>query len=422
MKRIPSLKKISQDPGCLSEYDPNSMNFEDVHPFLLKFVKPIQKTETISLVDSNKRILAKAIKSPVNVPNYDNSAMDGYAIRFKQKTLTFQVTGSILAGSLSPKKLKPGEAIQIMTGGKIPQGCDAVIPIELVSENDQFIQIKTLPKKNANIRFVGEDVKKGQTILKQGDFLRPAEIGLLASLGLAKVNVYKKLKVGFFSSGDEVIEVGKQLKTGQVYDSNRYAIGALLNNFNLDIVHYKNVSDNKADIKKTLLKASKNCDLIISTGGVSVGKADYMKEVLKELGQILFWKLAIKPGRPLAYGQIGKAHFFGLPGNPVSAMVTFYQIVQPAIRVLIGDKDYTQPPLFKVRLLEPIFKKPGRMEFQRGVLSKIKKEWFVKPTPHQGSAILSSMTQANCFIVLEKNEASLKKNDWVNVQLMSDFI
>ena len=236
------------------------------------------------------------------------------------------------------------------------------------------------------------------------------------------MNVYKKLKVGFFSSGDEVIEVGKRLKTGQVYDSNRYAIGALLKNFNLDIVYYKNVSDNKADIKKTLLRASKNCDLIISTGGVSVGKADYMKEVLKELGQILFWKLAIKPGRPLAYGQIGKAHFFGLPGNPVSAMVTFYQIVQPAIRVLMGDKNYTQPPLFKVRALEPIFKKPGRMEFQRGVLSKIKGEWFVKPTPHQGSAILSSMTQANCFIVLEKNEASLKKNDWVNVQLMSDFI
>jgi molybdopterin molybdotransferase len=422
MKTIPSLKKISQDPGCLNEYDPNSMNFEDVHPFLLKFVKPINKTETISLEDAHKRVLAKAIKSPVNVPNYDNSAMDGYAIRFKQKILTFQVTGSILAGSLKPKKLKSGEAMQIMTGGKIPQGCDAVIPIELVEENDQFIQMKALPKKNANIRFVGEDVKKGQTILKQGDFLRPAEIGLLASLGLAKVNVYKKLKVGFFSSGDEVIEVGKQLKTGQVYDSNRYAIGALLKNFNLDIVHYKNVSDNKADIKKTLLRASKNCNLIISTGGVSVGKADYMKEVLKELGQILFWKLAIKPGRPLAYGQISKAHFFGLPGNPVSALVTFYQIVQPAIRVLMGDQDYSQPPLFKVRALEPIFKKPGRVEFQRGVLSKIKNEWFVKPTPHQGSAILSSMTQANCFIVLEKNEASLKKNDWVNVQLMSDFI
>jgi len=422
MKKSINLKKLSKDPSCLSDYDPNAMDFEKAQLYLEQFLTPVTVVEKLPIQDALGRVIAKDIKSSINVPNYDNSAMDGYAIGLNQNQLTFKVIGSIFAGSTTLQKIKPGQAMQIMTGGRIPKGCDAVIPIELLNEHDGLITIDELPKKYANIRNIGEDVKKGEVILKQGHFIRPAEVGLLASLGLAHINVFKKLTVVFFSSGDEVISVGMPIKIGQVYDSNRYSIRAMLSRLNVDFIDFKNVIDDKTVIKKTLLKAASKADLIITSGGVSVGKADYMKEVLAEIGEVLFWKLSIKPGRPLAYGKIKQAHYFGLPGNPVSAMVTFYQIVQPAIKKIMGQTNYHLPPCFQAKCSTSIKKRPGRMEFQRGVLIKKNDEWIVNPTPHQGSGILSSMTQANCFIVLNKNDSFVEKGSTVNVQIMDGII
>ena len=309
-----------------------------------------------------------------------------------------------------------------MTGGKIPKGTNAVIPIELTEISNNAIRLKERPKSQANIRKIGEDIHKGQIILQFGKYLRPAEIGLLASLGISKVSVFKKIKAVYFSTGDEIIAVGKSLKSGQVYDSNHYSIGAMLQSLNIKRIDFRNVPDDKEKIKEELLKASKIADVIISSGGVSVGKADFMKEILSEIGEILFWKLAIKPGRPLAYGKIKNAHYFGLPGNPVSAMVTFYQMVQPAIKKLMGIANYSPPPTFEVTCNKRIFKNPGRMEFQRGVLSKVNNKWLVEPTRSQGSGVLSSMSEANCFIVLTSEQGLVEKGAMVFVQYMEGVV
>ncbi len=345
-----SLTDLATDPGCLSDYDPNAMDFYSAQDWIAQFLAPLKQNETLPIEDALGRVIANDIQSFSDVPNYDNSAMDGYAICFsKNSSTTFEVVGSAFAGSLEDFQIEPGEALEIMTGGKIPRGASAVVPIELIDIDGSSIHIKTLPKIDANIRKMGEDISKGQVILKSGKFIRPAEIGLLASLGIAKIEVFKKLRVAYFSTGDEVVKVGNILKKGQVYDSNHYTIGAMLQAPSIEKIDLHNIPDDKKLIRKALLLASQKADVIITSGGVSVGKADFMKEVLSEIGKILFWKLAIKPGRPLAYGTINEAHYFGLPGNPVSAMVTFYQMVQPAIRLLMGEQDYTPPPKFKAK-------------------------------------------------------------------------
>ena len=365
-----SLTDLATDPGCLSDYDPNAMDFYSAQDWIAQFLAPLKQNETLPIEDALGRVIANDIQSFSDVPNYDNSAMDGYAICFsKNSSTTFEVVGSAFAGSLEDFQIEPGEALEIMTGGKIPQGASAVVPIELIDIDGSSIHIKTLPKIDANIRKMGEDISKGQVILKSGKFIRPAEIGLLASLGIAKIEVFKKLRVAYFSTGDEVVKVGNILKKGQVYDSNHYTIGAMLQAPSIEKIDLHNIPDDKKLIRKALLLASQKADVIITSGGVSVGKADFMKEVLSEIGKILFWKLAIKPGRPLAYGTINEAHYFGLPGNPVSAMVTFYQMVQPAIRLLMGEQGYTPPPKFKAKCTTTITKKPGRMEFQRAILT-----------------------------------------------------
>lgn len=418
-----TLKNLANDPGCLSEYDPNSMDFDLAQKWISQFISPIDQKEIISINDALDRVIADDIKSTSNVPNYDNSAMDGYAINYDENDqLKFTIVGSVLAGSLDNLAIKPGEAVEIMTGGKIPSGANAVVPVELTSISNQTVTINKAPKYLANIRKIGEDISIGQIILKAGKYLRPAEIGLLASLGISKISVFKKLTVVYFSTGDEVVEVGRELQSGQVYDSNHYTIGAMLDSLHVNKIDYKNVADNKEKIKENLLNASEEADVIISSGGVSVGKADFMKEVLSEIGEILFWKLAIKPGRPLAYGKIKNTHYFGLPGNPVSAMITFYQMVQPALKKLMGNTSYFPPPTFKVRTNSKIFKKPGRVEFQRGILFKENNAWAVKPTGNQGSGILSSMSEANCFIILSKEQGLIDKNEMVSIQYLDGVV
>ena len=419
-----TLRKLAKDPGCLAEYDPNAMEYQDAIKWIRQFIEPVKETQIIPIRESLGKVLSEDIYSPIDVPNYNNSAMDGFVFYKAQENspIMLEVIGSQLAGQSSNEKVLPGQAIQIMTGARIPNGGNTVIPIELVTYEGDKISINESPKIGANIRKIGEDVKKDELILKKGRCIRSSEIGLLASLGLPKVSVYRQIRVAFFSTGDEVVEVGSLLKVGQVYDSNNHTIGAMLERIGAEIVNLRIVSDDKNALKETLLSIVDQVDVIITSGGVSVGAADFMKEVLKEIGEVLFWKLSIKPGRPLAYGKINQTHYFGLPGNPVASMVSFYQIVQPQLKVLMGEVDYELPPLFKVKTDKAIHKKPGRMEFQRGILFRNNDEWWVKPTGHQGSAILSSMSQANCFIVMGIHEGSTDSGDTVKVQLMEGFI
>ena len=419
-----TLKNLSNEPGCLAEYDPNAMQIESAKKLINSFIKPIKEIESIKLIDSLNRVLAIDLVSPINVPNYDNSAMDGFGFNISslKNTNKLRVKDTVLAGKPIKSFVKDGEAIQIMTGGKIPIGVDTVIPIELVKYKNNEITFIEMPKIGANIRKCGEDIKQKDIVLSKGTLLYPAELGLIASLGLSKVKVLKKLKVGFFSTGDEIVAAGTKIKSGQVYNSNHYTIHSMLNRLNIECIDLGLIPDNKKIIKNTLIKAAKEANVIITTGGVSVGEADYMKEVLKDVGQVLFWKLSIKPGRPMAYGKINKTDFFGLPGNPVSAMVTFYQIVQGALKIRMGLKIGGAIPLLKVECVESIFKRPGRTEFQRGTLFQSNGAWKVKTTGQQGSGILSSMSKANCFIVLSVDRGTIKPGEIVDIQLMDSFI
>ena len=424
MKKTISLENLVNDPGCLSEYDPNSMTIEVARKYIHNFLTVNLKTEYVNTEDALDRILGETIISKINVPNYNNSAMDGFAFNLdslKEKN-TLKVATTILAGDLSKQKIKPGFAAQIMTGSKIPDGTDTVLPFELVKQESNSIVVNEIPKKGVNIRRLGEDIKKNGEVLKKGVYLRPAEIGLIASIGISRVKVFKKLKVSFFSTGDEVVKAGQPIKSGQVYDSNHFTIQSMLRRINVECVDLGIIPDDKKLIEKTFKNAAKISDAIITTGGVSVGKADYMKDILKKLGKVLFWKLSIKPGRPMAYGAFETTPYFGLPGNPVAAMITFYQLVQPALKYLMGHDGYKLPTLFKAKCAAPITKRPGRMEFQRGFYNSHNGELSVKPTPHQGSGILSSMSKANCLIVLDMDQKSIKVDDYVNIQLMEGLV
>jgi len=284
------------------------------------------------------------------------------------------------------------------------------------------ITFKTKPLTNQNIRRTGEDIKRGQTVFQNGRFLEPCDLGLLASLGIDSIKVYRKIKVAFFSTGDEIISLGKSLLPGQVYDSNRYSLIGLLKRLDVDMLDFGVIPDDKKAIEETLLKASNIADIVVTTGGVSVGEADFMKDILKKIGEILFWKISMKPGKPLAYGKIGQCHYFGLPGNPVSTMVTFYQFVREAILTLSGQTPIPKIPLIKAKLLGPIKKIPGRTEFQRGVFEQDDQGTFkVNPLKDQGSGILRSMSEANCFILLHEDLAHLEKDMWVDIQLFDSL-
>jgi len=286
-----TLKDLSNEPGCLAEYDPNAMQIESAKKLIHTFLKPIKEAESIKLIDSLNRVLAVDLVSPINVPNYDNSAMDGFGFNIAslKNTKKLRVKDTVLAGKPVKSSVKNGEAIQIMTGGKIPNGVDTVIPIELVKYKNNEIIFIEIPKIGANIRKCGEDIKQKDIALNKGTLLYPAELGLIASLGFSKVKVFKKLKVAFFSTGDEIVKAGTKIKSGQVYDSNHFTVHSMLNRLNAECIDLGVIPDSKIIIKNTLLKTAKNADIIITTGGVSVGEADYMKEVLREIGQVLFW-------------------------------------------------------------------------------------------------------------------------------------
>lgn len=420
----PSLSQLISDPSCMDDYDPNSMPVDKARLFIKQFLEPVAETETLSLHESLGRILAQDIASPANVPNYDNSAMDGYAFNAQDlNSLQLRVIGTAFAGKAFNGKIAAGECVRIMTGAAMPEGTDTVAIQEKVLRDGDTITLSEIPKPQANVRYAGEDLKLGQTVLSVGHLIRPADLGLLASLGIASIKTYRRLKVAFFSTGDELTAIGQPLATGQVYDSNRYTLYGMLTRLGVDIIDLGAIADNPQLLEHALLNAAAQADVVITSGGVSVGEADYMKQLLSRHGQVMFWKIAMKPGRPLAYGKIGKAHYFGLPGNPVAVMVTFYQFVREALLSLMGEAASPALPMFKVECTVPIKKLAGRTEFQRGILfTDSSGTWKVKSTGAQGSAILSSMSLANCFIVLDESIGNLDAGAQVQVQLLEGII
>jgi molybdopterin molybdotransferase len=410
-----------------SDYDPNSMPVDKARAYIRAFLRPVTTIERVHVRTALGRVLAEEIVSGIDVPGHDNSAMDGYALRFadlkSDAEAALRVVGASFAGKPYEGNLSTGEAVRIMTGGVIPAGADTVVMQERVTASAGEVRIPAGQQKGQNVRTAGSDIGRGQVVFRRGQVVRPAELGMIASLGIGEVSVYRRLRVAFFSTGDELVQVGRPLGAGQIYDSNRYTIHGMLTRLRIESIDMGVIRDEPAAIEHAFAEAARAADVVISSGGVSVGDADHVKQMLGRLGEVLFWKIAMKPGRPLAYGRIGEAHFFGLPGNPVSAMVTFYQFVREALLVLMGVPDPAPLPVLKAVCTTPIRKAPGRTEFQRGILSPGDSgEWTVRVTGDQGSAILSSMSQANCFIILPDAQGSTPAGTMVDVQLLEGLI
>ena len=428
--------KTLREASCADDYDPNSMRVEKARELIRTFLSPVSGIERVNIRNALGRVLAADIVSPIAVPGHDNSAMDGYAVRFADlKTdgeTVLQRVGTSFAGKPWTGSVATCQCVRIFTGGVMPAGTDSVVMQERTSEEDGHVRIAAgaLAKEGTNRRFAGEDLKAGQVVFRSGQRMNPAEIGMIASLGLGEVSVYRKLRVAFFSTGDELKSIGTPLGAGEIYDSNRYTLHGVLTRLNCDVIDMGVVADVPEQLEHAFASAAESADVVITSGGVSVGEADYVKQLLDKLGEVLFWKIAMKPGRPLAYGKLGgklgksgEAHFFGLPGNPVSVMVTFYQFVRDPLLILQGQRDVAPIPTFPVRLSKPIKKVPGRTEFQRGILtSDGAGAWSVHTTGDQGSGILSSMSRANCFIVLGDDVGNVAEGEMVEVQLLEGII
>ena len=409
------MKKMKD--SCFNEFDPNAMSVEAALENILKSISSIKTSEYVDLKSAYGRILSKNIKSKINVPNYKNSAMDGYAVNvsdFNEKNKTYDCIGESFAGNPFLRPVKKNQAIKVMTGGMVPSGCNAVVMKELITQKGRIITTKSKIIKDQNIRFPGEDIKKNEIVLKAGKEIDEIDIGILASLGIDRVSVKKRPIIGFVSTGDELVSIKKPIKISQVYDSNRYLLHGLLKKYPVEIKDYGVVKDKIKSIEKKFVEASSNCDVLITTGGVSVGDADYVKEVLEKLGKVNFWKIAVKPGRPLAYGKIKKCIFFGLPGNPVSVVVTFNLFVNAALNKLMGKgQDHTLS--LEAELLTSVKKRKGRKEYKRGVLISKKNKLYVRKSGLQGSNILSSVKDANCYIELGENMREVPKGAKVKV-------
>jgi molybdopterin molybdotransferase len=377
------------------------------------------------------RVLAQDVISPINVPAHNNSAMDGFAFDGTQlqadQALSLRVVGTALAGKAWPGKVNAGECLKIMTGAILPDGLDTVVPQELcqvISAHD--VTTVTLPpnllQAGDNRRLMGEDLMQGQAALKAGQHLTPAALGLVASLGLPDVRVHRRLRVAYFSTGDEVLSLGEAPREGAVYDSNRFTVFGLLTRLGCEVIDMGVVRDDPARLEAAFTQAAREADAIISSGGVSVGEADFTKAMMKKLGDVAFWKIAMRPGRPMAVGRIGQSVLFGLPGNPVAVMVTFLAFVRPALLRMMGSS--AQPtPMLRAKALEPLRKKAGRTEYQRGFVSRAADATLqVRTTGNQGSGVLSSMVQANGLIVLHHAQGHVAMGDEVDVMMFEGAI
>ena len=417
---------ISQ-ASCADDYDPNSMPVAKARAFIHQFLAPIEGTVRVPIRSALGRVLAEDVLSPVDVPSHRNSAMDGWALRGAdlkaEGETTLEEIGASFAGKPFAGRVAAGQCVRIMTGGVVPEGADTVIMQERAKANGKSITFGGSNKTGQNVREAGEDLKRGSVALKKGRIVRPAELGLLASLGIGELSVCRPLRVAFFSTGDELRSIGSTLGEGEIYDSNRYTLHGMLARLGCEALDMGVVRDDPKLLESAFREAAANADVVITSGGVSVGEADFVKSMLDRLGEVVFWKIAMKPGRPLAYGRIGSAHFFGLPGNPVSVMVTFYQFVRDALLVLMGADPVAPVPTFRAICTSRLKKAPGRTEFQRGILTRAPDGALnVKPTGEQGSGILKSMSDANCFIILDDATGNVEAGTSVEVQLLEGII
>ena len=421
-------KSIDEIAASLQGYDPHALPAQDVLKFLSELVTGVSETESVDIFDALGRVVAKDVISPIDVPPHDNSAMDGFAFNGKHLSsdgpLTLKVIGTAMAGKAWQGQVGPNECLKIMTGAIMPAGLDTVIPQELcqamAAESIQFDS--RILKTGDNRRLRGEDIAKGKPALLMGARITPAAAGLLASLGVPKVTVYRRLRVAYFSTGDEILSLGEAPREGAVYDSNRYTIHGLLKDLGCQMIDMGVVKDNPTLLEQAFTHAAFQADAIITSGGVSVGEADFTKTMMKKLGDVAFWKIAMRPGRPMAVGRIKQndrsAVLFGLPGNPVAVMVTFLAFVKPALLQMMGCTALPTP-LARARTREVLRKKPGRTEYQRGIVSRNSEgELEVVTTGNQGSGVLSSMVQANALIVLQHTQSTAQVGDWVDVLML----
>jgi molybdopterin molybdotransferase len=415
---------------CLDDYDPNALSVERARQLLLDTVPPVVGHERLFVRQALGRVLAEDVISPVDVPAHDNSAMDGWAVRFADLSPAGETrlkhVGTAFAGRPFEGKVGPGETARIMTGAVLPAGVDCVVIQEVAKVDGDTVIIPPGQKHEQNVRRAGEDLQAGKPAIPAGKLLRPAELGVIASLGIAELSVRRRVRVALFSTGDELCSIGSPLFPGAVYDSNRYTLWGMLTRLGCEVIDMGVVKDEPAALEAAFRTAAASADAIITSGGVSVGEADFIKQLMAQLGEVAFWKIAMKPGRPMAFGKIGagkeSAWLFGLPGNPVAVMVTFYQFVQPALLKLMGLDPVPEFPTFAARCMTPMKKSKGRTEFQRGILFQENGEWCVRPTGHQGSGMLSSMAKADCFIVLEATREKVGAGDAVQVQLMGGLV
>ncbi len=413
--------------SCADDYDPNSMPVAKARAFIHQFLAPIEGTLRVPVRSALGRVLAEDVLSPVNVPSHRNSAMDGWAMRgadlAADRESTLEEIGASFAGKPFGARVGPGQCVRIMTGGVVPEGADTVVMQERAKANGRKIAFAPGQKTGQNVREAGEDLKAGSVALKRGRIVRPAELGLIASLGIGEVAVYRPLRVAFFSTGDELRSIGSRLGEGEIYDSNRYTLYGMLTRLGCEVLDMGVVRDDPQALERAFAQAAAIADVVMTSGGVSVGEADFVKDLLTKLGEVVFWKIAMKPGRPLAYGRIGHAHFFGLPGNPVSVMVTFYQFVRDALLVLMGADPVAPVPTFTAKCTGRLKKAPGRTEFQRGILERAADgSLTVRPTGEQGSGILKSMSDANCFIILGDATGNVEPGTTVEVQLLEGIV
>jgi len=392
--------------------------------------------ERLPLKQCLGRILANDILSPINVPATDNSAMDGFAFNSKdlktdREQIHLRIVGTVYAGQTSVPPTQASECIKIMTGAMMPPDCDTVIPQEFTksSEEESITFAKDTVRAGENRRLRGEDLQAGKPAIQQGRILKASDIGLAASLGITELSVYQRIKVAILSSGDELCDMSEPLVPGKIYDSNRFSLYACLSRLGFEIIDCGIVRDTPEDLRRAFTLASQQADVIISSGGVSVGEADFTKQIMDELGEVGFWKIAMRPGRPMAFGSLKQISpktsptvFFGLPGNPVAVMVTFYQFVRNALLQLNGALK-PEVPLVLVQSAEAIRKKSGRTEFQRGVLFRDSEgKLFVKSTGSQGAGILRSMSEANCFMILHHDQGNIAPGDWVDVEIFDGLL
>jgi molybdopterin molybdotransferase len=425
------MTSTEQIAASIQGYDPNALRADQVHTFLARLVTPVADTETVGILQALGRVLADDVVSPINVPPHDNSAMDGFAFDGRQlmpgQALRLQVVGTTLAGNPWQGAVETGQCVRITTGAVMPGQLDTVIPLELAEVQGDTITIPAGSiRQGSNRRLTGEDLRQGQPALQRGQTIGPAALGLVASLGLPTVPVYRRIKVACFSTGDELLTLGECPREGAVFDSNRYTLFGRLTRLGIEVIDMGIVGDDPPRLASAFQAAAQQADAIITSGGVSMGEADHTKAMMKRLGDVVFWHIAMRPGRPMAVGRIEagerSALLFGLPGNPVAVMVAFLTFVRPALQQLMGSHA-TAPIALKARSLEDLKKKPGRTEYQRGIVVRAADgSLTVRTTGNQGSGVLSSMVQANGLIVLSHDQDRVSAGEWVDVLMFEGAV